>query len=198
MSTRTTRSPKTIRRGMKIDSRPGYVTVIARATEGGSLEVKEEEYLEYERAEQTKNDETAAPEAKAMASILSRKLLNKWRERWVTSAYQLSINTVPRGFVLTISISENPLYAEDNDASHHSNGMSVNGEYDGNMGKSPTLSNQGTSSSSRRRSPAELVDEESDEVELAESGRSGSTVHYRSKNESNGCTCDLLPYLFTF
>lgn len=79
------RSPRTVRRGMKIDSRPGYVTVIARATENGSLEVKEEEYLEYEQAERTKNDDAVGPEAKAMASILSRKLLNKWRERWVTS-----------------------------------------------------------------------------------------------------------------
>lgn len=59
----------------------------------------------------------------------------------------------------------------------------MNGDYDGGTGKSPTLSNP-TSSSSRRRS-SEYGDE-SEDVDLGESGRSSSTIHYRNRNDSNG------------
>jgi hypothetical protein len=83
--------PKGLRRGTKVGERPGFVTIIARSTVSnaagvtGELEVPEQEYFSFEEAEKTKNDPHGSSEGRAMATVRTRKYLNKWRERWVTS-----------------------------------------------------------------------------------------------------------------
>lgn len=57
----------------------------------GARACVDEEWLlvgcRYEEAEVVKADDASTKEAKALAQIKSRKYLNKWRERWVTSTY---------------------------------------------------------------------------------------------------------------
>ncbi|KAG8900836.1 hypothetical protein FRB99_005741 [Tulasnella sp. 403] len=84
--------PNDIRRGTKVSdgSRPGTVVIVAKATNSsadggyGTLEVPESEYLAFKEAERIKcsTDGSHSAEQKAVASVTSRKFLNKWRERW--------------------------------------------------------------------------------------------------------------------
>ena len=88
MSDRKPKEKKGIRRGTKVSERPGFVTIIAKASVSeahGQLEVPVSEYNAFEEAERIKSDRNASKEDKAVAAINARKYLNKWRERWATS-----------------------------------------------------------------------------------------------------------------
>lgn len=85
------------RRGMKVrnGSRPGTVVIVAKASaslEEGLLEIPQAEHLAFEEAERIKasNDGEYSQEQRALASINSRKFLNKWRERWAASELLIS------------------------------------------------------------------------------------------------------------
>ncbi|KAG8903477.1 hypothetical protein FRC01_009184, partial [Tulasnella sp. 417] len=82
-------SAATTRRGMKVrnGSRPGTVVIVAKASaslEEGLLEIPQAEHAAFEEAERIKGstDGEYTQEQRALASINSRKFLNKWRERW--------------------------------------------------------------------------------------------------------------------
>lgn len=68
-------------------SRPGTVVIVAKASaslEEGLLEIPQAEHAAFEEAERIKGstDGEYTQEQRALASINSRKFLNKWRERW--------------------------------------------------------------------------------------------------------------------
>ncbi|KAG8966049.1 hypothetical protein FRC05_002890 [Tulasnella sp. 425] len=82
-------SAATTRRGMKVrnGSRPGTVVIVAKASaslEEGLLEIPQAEHAAFEEAERIKGSTEGeyTQEQRALASINSRKFLNKWRERW--------------------------------------------------------------------------------------------------------------------